>query len=156
MAKNNIHYEIDTAIASVPADISKAGTLDSVDVKVTGTGTAFKSDGRIREGDWIYDPAQAELRKIKRIIDDENLVLEDAFTSDLSGVAFRLTYQSRAKEISVTNVGLANATIDGGVFEAGISKSITKGSTTLTSQNSFVDPIVVDASSTVISVMEIY
>ena len=71
------------AIAS-QAGAAIAGTSSSTGTAVTGTTTSF--DTELKVGDLIYDAANpSEVREVVSITDATNLVIDSAFTTDLSG-----------------------------------------------------------------------
>lgn len=59
----------------------KTGTYSSVGTAVTGVGTAFTTE--FEKGDDIWDSGTGEMQRIESITDDDNLVLESAFSIDV-------------------------------------------------------------------------
>jgi hypothetical protein len=64
-----------------PAASALTGTLTSENIKVIGTGTAFK--GKIKEGDFLVNSSNIA-RKVAAVESDTLLFLEEAFGSDLA------------------------------------------------------------------------
>jgi hypothetical protein len=68
------------AKGTIPMSCPKAGTIISTGLYVRGTGTTFKTD--VQEEDYIH--ANNVIRKVRHVISDTLLQLEQAFPSDIS------------------------------------------------------------------------
>ena len=161
MPKNHTKYILSSADATVPdtvpASAPRTGTIEvALDSQwVIGTGTEFKSDKRIVEGDWIF--ANGEVRRINRISSDESIYLEEAFTAAVTaGTALVVTKASRAREISMVNIGAGVATIDGSNLAAGGGLSFDETMLYRGVQRDYPDPLVVDASLSDVDVLIVY
>jgi len=154
MPRNSKEYVLST-LDTVPASQAKAGQTVSTDGRyVTGVGTSFKSDPNIVEGDWIF--ADGEVRRIERIMSDTSAYLDEAFTAPLVADNLFITKASRAREISLVNVGGAATTINGTVFSAGVSKTYGEDTMYGGVQRDFPDPLVIDGATSAIEVLIIY
>jgi hypothetical protein len=85
------------------------GTLTSTGKKVTGTGTAFRTD--LCEGDYILNPTTDQIALVHRIESDTILFLESAFTADLSGATCKRIKSKHLKSMKVVFVGTGVGTI---------------------------------------------
>ena len=65
---------------TIPLSSPKAGTITSQGLNVLGNGTTFKTD--VQEEDYLH--ANNVVRKVRHVISDTLLVLEQAFPSDIS------------------------------------------------------------------------
>lgn len=89
-----------------PAATALTGTLTSTGCKVVGVGTAFKTT--IKPGDYLVRDSDNTARKVVEIIDDTNLRLEVAFSSDLAAEACLRVMNQTCREVKVmffTNSG---------------------------------------------------
>lgn len=92
-----------------PTNRALTGTLSSASVSVTGTGTAFRTE--VSPGDYIIN-ASNQARKVQRVESDTELVLELAFTVDLSGATCTKVQDYKIKYIYTvfnTNAGEVRA-----------------------------------------------
>jgi hypothetical protein len=145
MPKNFENYQIPaSSIDTVPASIVKAGTVDSDGRWVTGTGTSFKSDKGIIEGDWIFSVTEKEVRRIERIASDGSVYLEEPFSNPLSGENLRITKASRARELNVTDT-TGGASIEGVVQSAGGGFAFAEEMQYRGAQRDYPDPVIADA-----------
>mgnify|MGYP003641263119 FL=1 len=64
MAGKNKNIAPITSLKTIPEGVSKPGTITSVGTVVTGASTDFKA---IHPGFWIYDAAQAEVRRVESV-----------------------------------------------------------------------------------------
>lgn len=147
--KNSRYYNL-AAKDTVPASVAKTGTIDIAagSKNVVGTSTAFKSE--LKPGDWIVDLAQDECRKVMDIRDDEFLTIDSAFTGAVVGIALVVT-RSRAKQVSVANVGGANGTSDGANIVPAQTLNYGKADKNPDGKD-FIDPIIVDPTGTTIQI----
>lgn len=161
--KNNFYDSI-TNKRSIPYSAATTGTVTSTGVNVVGTGTLFIAE--CPPGSWFVDLAANEVRKVKSVISDTRLVLEEAFTVDLAAVATPQVIH--AKEMKAVEIevfiplvvapgGANNAfgVIDGIAFPSGYVRKLSKSSKG-ESKRSTIDPIIVDASATVMTVSILY
>jgi len=148
-AQKNSRYLALAAKESLPLSALKTGTISSAGNIITGVGTAFKSE--VRPGDWIVDlVTNDELRKVISITDDTHLIVDEEFTLVLPALSVIRTVRSRAKMISVTNVGGANATLDGVNIIPGQTTTFPKSEKNPNGSD-FIDPIIVDPAATTIT-----
>ena len=155
MAGKNTNIAPITGLATIPAGVAKAGTLDSDGLVVIGTGTDFQS---LRPGDWIYDAAQVEVRRIESISKTETtqlLNINEAFTADLAAVPLVVV---SAPEISTVTLfikaGLADGVMDGNTLPSGL--KVTVGSADGPQRGKApIDPIVVNGTGTSVTVVEV-
>jgi hypothetical protein len=68
-------------VRAASAPVLLEGSVSSTGVDVFGTNTNFTSV--FKKGDYLYDPNSNTVRPIRRIIDDQQLVLETMFAADL-------------------------------------------------------------------------
>jgi hypothetical protein len=94
------------AKGTIPIAKVLTGTISSTGANVRGTGTRFTTELFI--DDYLYD-ADAAVRRITKIIDDELLVLESAFPADVSGITVRRCTPQTFKKIQVWSSGAAVA-----------------------------------------------
>ena len=142
-----------TSLVTIPDSVALSGTVSSDGTTVTGTGTDVLAD--LETGDWIYDAAQKEVRKILSISDRLQVFhLEKAFSVDLAAINLVKVPASQLEEISLSNVGAAPGTIDKNEFGAG-ELAIFKKDSNFRGQRGFVDPKVVDGTGTKIRQLRI-
>ena len=106
------------AAGSVPVARTFTGTISSNGTKVVGSGTAFITEG-IKVGDYIYVAAQNAVRRIKAIIHDTMLDLDQGFPSNISGVAVLVCESQIYKRILWENTGTAAASIQETIISVG-------------------------------------
>jgi hypothetical protein len=94
---------------SLPAAVTKTGTITSLLTIVTGTGTQFTKD--LVRGQYLYNSSTNEVRKITGVSNDTTLIIESAFTSELSASA---VYMTEAQYVSIA------ITATGGAFKDGV------------------------------------
>lgn len=127
-----------------------ANALFDVVDPTTGTKTARREFGI---GDWIYDPGQGEVRRIKNADDRTKVIeLEEAFTADIAiAINFQVIRDSIIKELSIVNTGIAAGVLDGQPFARG-----EEFTAVIRDKNKRgVDPIVVDGTGTTLKVQRI-
>ena len=103
--KNSVNGEL-TTLDTLPLSSAATGTMSSdfTTKWVFGVGTAFESE--FNDGDWIFDTTNNQIARIDRVISDTEIYLVDGFEIDVPApIAFKKVEQSRAREISITNVG---------------------------------------------------
>lgn len=89
---------------TIPIARTFTGTLSSNGTKVVGNGTAFVAEG-LKVGDYLYVAAQNVVRRIKAIIHNSMLDLEQGFPSNVSGVAVLVCETQVYKRILWENTG---------------------------------------------------
>ena len=140
-----------TTLTTVPAPVALTGNISSDGTTVTGAGTNFRDE--LEEGEWIYDAAQAEMRQIKDISPSlEVIVLTEAFSVDLVGIALVGVPRSEFEELSIENTGAAagkinNKNIKSGGIAEWKTNNVSRG------QQGFIDPKVVDGTGTELQVL---
>lgn len=146
MANNNLTY-VQTTKDTVPAKTALAAqTIETVGTKVIGTDTAFS---QLNEGDYILDLANDEMRIIDTVVSSTEAYLKSAFTSNLAaGTALEMIFKKDfVKEINIENVDAGTATVDGQNLAAGKKISFSKIANRLSSKRGFIDPVILDATS---------
>ncbi len=148
----NSNSEIISTLRTVPANSTKTGTIETDGKNVIGTGTAFTTE--VKVGDWLCSLSASEIRKIVNIEDDTNMYLEEGFTADLAALSTIVTCPiSPYKEISYLNVGSGTGKIDGLNVAQGEYGCWGKTSLAIDSRKDFVDPIIVDGTSSNIKIL---
>ena len=135
-----------TTLTPFPLPETKTGTVDSGGGVVVGTGTNFQDE--LTVGDWIWDGT--ELKEIIGIsYDRQSLNIDSPFSTPLSGAALNVVPRSEYEEISVSNVGGADTTVDGKTIKAGLSASWDKAEKM---PGCTVDPLVLDGATSELTV----
>lgn len=149
--KNSINYNITTTKTTVPAYLTKTGTIVTSGKNVVGTGTLFVSE--VRPGDWIADINNFdELRKVKSITDNTHLTIDSPFAGDILAANPLRTIKSRAKLVSLSNTGGSDATVDGTPLIPGETVSFPKSNKNPNGSD-FIDPFIVVPASTTVHVL---
>lgn len=155
MAGKNTNIAPITGLVTIPAGVAKAGTLDSIGTRVIGTLTDFKS---LRPGDWIYDAAQAEVRRIESISKTETtqlLYINTPFTAPLSAVALVVIPAPEIFSLTLfIKASLADGLVDGNTLPAGLKMTIGSADGPKRGKSP-IDPVVVNGSLTSITVLEV-
>lgn len=158
--KNTKFYKISNAKQTVPVSAAGTGTIKTQLTAVVGAGTLFKSEMQV--GSWLVDLTQNEMRKVIKVESDTAAVLESAFSVAIPALTTPnvITHTKlNIKEISVriplvNSIGVAYTfgEVDGIELESGI--PLVFGKTSKDNENSFsyIDPIIANATSTVINV----
>lgn len=149
-ALKNSNFYLLGAKDTVPASTTETGTIDTNGINVIGTGTLFKSE--LKTGAWLVSLAQDEVRKIMNIRDDGFMTIDSPFTADLAALTALVVCRSRAKLVSITNVGGAPGAVDGVSIEIGETVSFPKSSKNPDGKD-FIDPLIVEPSGTTIKVL---
>ncbi len=153
MAGKNKNIAPITALKTIPEGVSKAGTITSSGTVVTGASTDFKS---IHPGFWIYDAAQAEVRRVESVsYSQQVLSIDEPFTADLSAVALVVIPTPEITSLSLfIKVGLSDGLVDGNTLPAGLKMFI--GSDDGPKGVSMpIDPLVINGTGTSITVFEV-
>lgn len=146
----NSKIESTTTKRTVPSSLAGTGTFATSGTTITGSGTSFTTE--LKPGAWIPSLTQNELRQVASIKNDTTAYLINGFSVDIAaGTA--LTYISKedaeVSEISILiPAGNAAGVVDGVAFPAGIPLTFSKADKDRTGKGDFVDPIIVDGSST--------
>lgn len=152
--------EIDTAPNRYTAG---TGTVSSVGRIVTGTGTLFLTEiggnslyngignpSTVVEGAYLFNGTD-EVRRIKEVISDTQLILEAAFTANLSGSSVKIVAESRTKQFSF--VLISGTVIVDGVT---LATSEMSGFGDTAANNTYtLDPIVINATSGVLHLSKV-
>lgn len=69
-------------VRAAAAPVLLEGSVSSTGVEVFGTNTNFTNV--LRKGDYLYDPTSDTIRPIRRIVNDQELILETMFAADLN------------------------------------------------------------------------
>lgn len=144
-----------TGLTTIPAPVALTGTITSDGIVVTGSGTDFLNE--VKDGDWIWDSSQEEVRQVKSMsIRLQVLYLEEAFTADIAApIALEVIPDSDLEEISLLNSGAIDATIDGNALGAGENVSFDKKAADARGRKGFISPKVVDGTGTTVRVLTI-
>jgi len=141
----NSPYTISAETVSVPASVTKSGTM-SVDAGkkvVTGSSTLFNTE--LGVGGWLVDTTNYEVRKVISINSVTELVLESGFTNALSGVAVKFINSQAAKVQYIEINPNETCLIDGVSYTS--AQSYTDGQSNIKgSRRLFCKPVIVNAS----------
>lgn len=142
-----------TTLTPFPLPVTKTGIIDSSLTVVKGIGTDFNEED-IKKGDFLWNQAQGELRKITgKSYSSEILNIDTPFTADLVGQPLTIVKAAQVKSITLLNNGAAPGTIDGqtiAVFQTisfGRNESGTGG-------DEYIDPVIVDGTGTSIQILK--
>jgi len=158
--KNTVFYQISNAKQTVPASANKTGTIETVGAAVKGTSTLFTTEMQV--GSWLTSLAANEIRKVIKVESNTLAYLDHAFTVDIAaGVTPNVVKHSdlNIREVAIaipltTSGGVAQAfgEVDGQPLASGLPVSFGKNSDIKDNFKSFVDPIIANATGTVINV----
>ncbi len=110
-----------TTKGTIPTATSAIGSVSSLGVIVTGTGTSFEQ--KVLVGGYLYAETTHQLGRIKDVYSDTQLFLEEAFKNDIAaGETFKFV-DVLYRSISVENSGGGDAGLAGGVIHSGDIKS---------------------------------
>ncbi len=149
-AKNSKFYQITSTKTTVPALSLKTGTISTIGTQLIGVGTSFLST--LQKGDWIVDiVTNNEVRKVVAKFSDLVAQIDSPFSADIVAGAVFNVVRSRTKHIQISNSGSASATVDGTTMVQG--ETLTYGKAEkLPNGSDFIDPLIIDATSTTIDV----
>lgn len=155
MAGKNTNVAPIIGLATIPSGVAKSGTLDSDGLVVIGTGTDFQS---LRPGDWLYDAAQAEVRRIGSISKTETtqlLNIDTPFSVNLSAIPLVVIPAPEIFSLTLyIKAGGVDGLVDGNTLPSGLKMTI--GSSDGPKRGkSPIDPVVVNGAGTSIAVLEI-
>jgi len=154
MSDENSKWETPiTGLTVVPSPVALTGTIESEGKIVTGSGTSFLTE--LKEGDWIWDSGQEEVRQIKSISNRLEVIhLEKAFTADIAApIALESVPDSDLEELGFLNSGAGDATIDGNVLAPGEDVSFDKKAADTRGRKGFISPKVIDGTGTEVRVL---
>tara|TARA_R110001592_G_scaffold140256_1_gene360962 strand:- start:821 stop:1285 length:465 start_codon:yes stop_codon:yes gene_type:complete len=153
MAGKNKNIAPITSLKTIPEGVSKPGTITSVGTVVTGASTDFKA---IHPGFWIYDAAQAEVRRVESVsYSQQVLSIDEPFSADLSAVALVVIPTPEITSLSLfIKAGLADGLVDGNTLPAGL-KMFVGPKHGPKAVNMPIDPLVVNGTGTSITVFEV-
>lgn len=156
MNYTNNDYDVITDKRSIPYSSAGTGTISTLGTGVVGAGTAFRSEAPA--GSWFVDLSQNELRKVKTVESDTVIYLEQAFSSDIAALTTpQIIHQKLTNVFEISVIiplvdasGTANAfgKINNKTFPSGLPYELSKAGRDENSQRDFIDPIIVDATST--------
>lgn len=133
-----------TTTDTVPRSTALTGTITAGagSITVEGSGTAFLTE--INGGDWIYDAANGQIRKVDYVKTDTELILKSGFATAISGGSASITKGS-TRQISIAASGGNIAITD----QYDNASTILDGSSLTPEANRLhnVDPIIVAATS---------
>lgn len=140
-------YYIVTTDDSVPASTAGTGTISTSTVGgggqyIVGSSTSFTDE--LTRGGYIVDVTNHECRRIKSVIDDENLVVEGSFSNTLSGVDLKYIPKDEIDVIfmEIDNTGGSDTTIDGVTIASGTTRTF--GQPDNNDPKRYVTPKIVD------------
>lgn len=150
--KNN-SSEVISTIRTVPQNVTKTGTIQTVGTQVVGTGTLFGTE--VKVNDWIYVAAQIEIRKIIKITDATTAIIDFPFTIDLAPASALVVVPTPTNivEIAYVNTGAVSGSIDGITVAPNEYGGWGKNSRERESNRDFIDPIIVNGTGTTIKVL---
>lgn len=151
----NTQYYLITDKRTIPFNSNKTGTISTSGKWVIGVGTSFSTE--MPMGSWLVDESQNEIRYVEAVDSDTKALLSQPFTIDISGgttpsVISRKDAAVVSIALSCPSTASANPTIDGVSFPKGTTISFSKDSRDRSGKRDLVDPIILDASSTVTGV----
>lgn len=157
--KNDNFYQITNTKQSVPVSGTITGTIKTVGTAVVGVGTFFISKAELRRGFWIVDLTNNEVRKIDTVLSNTMAYLEEAFTNDFSPGTTAQVIPKKSLNIKMISVGInplyGNGAIDGATFISGDTVTFGKDGNSRRGVFDFVDPIIIDATGTVVDVTKL-
>lgn len=97
-----------------PLPIVRGGDFTSSGLTVTLTGTNVS----IEAGEWIYSASLNEVRRVREVLQNEQVTLESPFSTDIAVAEALYVADSSVvySKVSVSNYGLANGFLNGQTF----------------------------------------
>lgn len=140
---NGQHGTYDNVKDTFPLSTILTGTISSVNnhERIVGSGTAFLTE--ISRGEWLYVAAETEVRQVREVLSDTELILEENFTATLSGATAKRTPRQTYRSISWLVDDAGTAKIDGQTFPSG--KSGTLALTRVNETGKRAAPIIIDS-----------
>lgn len=139
-------YYVQNTDDTAPASTEGTGTYASSGTRVTGTTTTFTTE--VSEGDYLVSDTEKTVRKIKKVLSDTVLVLEEAFPSNVSaGETFKYIKRIDAKVVNLSvGAGTSGTSVDGQALAAGDSVNLEVSQEDKFSGKNFVTPVYVEGS----------
>jgi len=142
-----------TTLTPFPLPETKTGVIDSSLTVVKGIGTDFTEED-IRKGDFLWNQAQGELRKIiGKSYSSEILNIDSPFTLDLAAAPLVVVKANQVKSVSLSNVGAAVGTIDGEIIAVLQTISFGRNESGV-GGDEYIDPVIVDGTGTSIQTLK--
>lgn len=140
---NGQHGTYSNVKDTFPVSTTLTGTVSSVNDKtrIVGSGTAFLTE--ISRGEWLYVAAETEVRQVREVLSNTELILEEKFTNTLTGATAKRVPRQTYRSISWLIDDDGTAKIDGQTFPAG--KSGTLGLTRVNETGKRPAPIIIDS-----------
>ena len=97
---------------TVPASANSSGTIVTNGLGVTGTLTKFLTELPLCS--WIYNSSTNELRRVTQVMSDTYAILEEKFSSEISGTAPAIinAKDAKAKQYTFTALSVAGKLYD--------------------------------------------
>lgn len=159
MANNNnlIAGQLVNEIDTLPRSLTGTGTITTNLKWATGVGTKFMTE--LPADSWIFNGTD-QIVRVVRPISDTVVQLDSAFTVELSSVAnYKYCNDQECQMKTVTfavPLGSTDGTFDGAPLRAGRSEGYSTSGNHRTSSADFVNPVILDATSTVIDYRILY
>ncbi len=152
----NENYDYISGNQTVPASSTKTGTLTTSKLKVTGTGTLFKTEMPV--GSWIFSPTAfpQEIRKVYRVDSDTEAYLTNPFTVEITATAPNVIHAAKLNVVAISlqiPSGSPNGILNGKTFPGGSSITIAKDSRDQSGRRDLIDPVIVDANGTFVQIL---
>ncbi len=152
--KNDNVDVIDNEVATIPRFTVKTGTIASTSASPTihGTNTLFLTE--LKVGDWLSDPTNYEVRKIRNIASNTVLTLDRPFSNTLTVTAVNTIKTTDLVQEVFANIvsGGTYGVVDGKVMKAGVPYLWARKSSIQIPDANKVDPITFNATGTTIYV----
>lgn len=148
---NNQTGQLDNEVQTVPLSATGTGTVSTQGIAIIGSGTAFKTE--LRTGSYLFNGSD-EIRRVRYVETDTLAYLEDAFTADLSSDALLFVDSKKAQTKSISALmplGESGATVNGTDMIEGVPVTFEKTGNSHYGRVDFVNPIIVDATSSVVT-----
>lgn len=98
------YYDITTNEDTVPASSALTGTWTAAANSKRLLGASTTALSQIKIGQFIFDDANNEIRKVQDVQDNTNVILEKGFSNALSGATLKVVPMT-SRQISVLAVG---------------------------------------------------
>jgi len=141
--KTNNLVQSTTTLTTIPAPTTQTGTFSVLtgSKDVTGTSTKFLTE--VKQGDWLIDYTNFEVRKVESVKTDTALELVSGFSNDQSGIAVKTCPSSRVVRIQL--VSAAGGKLNNVTMPTSIPVELDKSSReTMHSPIDYIDPVFVD------------
>ncbi len=150
---NNSYTVLNNIKESVPQALDGTGTIGTDGTRVNGTSTLFKSE--MQAGSWLIDLSQNELRKVISVQSDTRATISNPFTIDLEALTIPDIINKNSlslTELSVIAIG-SDGLMNGATLSAGIAVNLIKTGNSKGDMSSHVDPVIIDATGTIVNVL---